>query len=716
MIDAMTVCEFWLVRALLAGGTILLIGRLAMMLVRQPARRAVFGIASVVASLLVVPLSFLPGWWKVSVLVENESKPLAVVAVEPERKAPQANPVGAPSEQGFFIVWLVGNERTQPKPADVPASPQVTERQQVAAVPAPAISAPESERPSSFWTVAVVLYGLIASCLFARLIVGHFALLKLWRTAHLAPPWAIEIFENLAPPVCGRAQLRVTSASVGPVCFGIVRPRVLIPISLLANGNRNDLRCVLAHELGHLSHRDPLSGWMLGLARVVYFMCPWLTGLRKDIRLAQEYLADAEAARLTSVPMEYAELLIRMVRSRPVPLGAAGVRGTNSELYWRVIMLLQQPTKFERHCPRRWQLAFGGILTALAIVAAGFSLQPRIVEAAEPEKKDPVKPSPKADVLKDAIDKIKKDVGDDPNAVKPLEDLLKALQKNQPGVQAAPGLPPAPLPVPIPPLGLNGGDFQKIQEQMLKQMEEVMRAAGARGGVILGPGGIQQFPGMGGGRLGARVERPSDVLVSQLDLPIGTGLVIVDVPAESTAGKIGIKPHDILLEIAGKSVSSQANEFVRSLKDVKEDAAIDIVVLRKGKKETLKGVKLPAARELPDLLLPLLPFFPDGALPFPIPVPVLPGLIPVGPALGPQPQIIGPGETVRVEQVNDAFTVFYAKKGVKVTVTGSKDAGGQPKAESIEVDDDGKMTKAESIEKLPKEYQELARTALKSIK
>lgn len=710
MIDALTLSEFWLARALVAGGIILLIGRIALLMVRQPARRAILGMAAVVASLLVIPLSCLPGWWKVSVPVEQESKPLTQVTVEAEVPPLVANPVPAPGEQGFFFAWLADEQRIQEKSDATPVEIPVTETAPGATIAA-AVDANELHHSLGTWSVITIVYLVIALSLLIRLMLGHLALRKLWRTSQPAPAWVLAIFQNLAAPFCGRAQIRVTSIAVGPVCFGVVRPRVLVPISLLAQGNRNDLRCVLAHELGHLSRWDPLSGWLLGLARVVYFMCPWLSGLRREVRLAQEYLADAEATRLTNAPTEYAELLIRMVRSRPVPLGAAGARGTNSELYWRVIMLLQQPVNMERHCPRSWRLAFGGSLVALAIFAAGVSVQPRMAEAAEPEKKEAVKPAPKAapktDVLKEAIDKIKKDVGDDPEAVKQVEDLLKALQKNQPG--GVPAL--VPPPVPFPPNNVNAPELQKLQDEMMKRMEEMMRAVGGRGGVFIGPGGISTFPGMGGSRLGVRVERPSDVLASQLDLPNGKGLVISDVPAESTAGKIGIKPHDILFEVAGKPVSSQVHEFVRSLKDVKEDTPIDIVVLRKGKKETLKSVKLPAVKELPDVFQPLLPIFPEGGLPLPAPAP-LPGT----PGAVPLPQILGPGETVRVEQVNDAFTVFYAKKGIKVTVTGSKDADGSRKAESIEVDDNGQMTKAESIEKLPKEYQELARTALKSVK
>ena len=205
----------------------------------------------------------------------------------------------------------------------------------------------------------------------------------------------------------------------------------------------------------------------------------------------------------------------------------------------------------------------------------------------------------------------------------------------------------------------------------------------------------------------------------RLDLPNGQGLgLLTDVPADSPAGKAGIKPNDILLELGGKPVPNNRDEFVTALKEIKPDTAVDVVVLRKGKKESVKGLKLPEAKEI--LEFPGFPgvVFPNFDAPGVIvapPLPVPPGLTPPGPARN-AAVVIGPGETARVEQVNDAFTVFYTKNGAKVTISGSKDADGVAKAESIEVEVDGKSTKAESIDKLPKEYQDLAKAAMKAVK
>jgi beta-lactamase regulating signal transducer with metallopeptidase domain len=689
------------------------------------------GTAAVVAALLAIPLSLVPGWLTVSVPTDE----VATVPTLPPTAPVQPQKDPAPAIDSVALADLVGApplggwEPEQPEggtPTRIPEPiPPKVETPAPAASTTAAAPAPAPVRVD--WPkLAAWGYALVAVGLLLRLLGGHTVLSHRWRRAHPAPAWADAVFRRLASATCPRAELRVSARPVGPICFGILRPRVLIPAGILTTGDGPAFRAVLAHELAHLGRRDPLAGWLLGLARAAYFVCPWLAGLRREVRIAQECLADAEAAEQAAGPADYADLLIRMARSRPAPLGAAGARGPSSELYRRVIMLLRTSGGVERRCPRRWALGIGGGLTAVAVLAAGLTIQPRPASAAptEPAKKEPAKkdapPAAKTDPLKDALEKLKKDLGDDPGAQKKLDELLDGLKEGK----AAPKLPRAVPPVPVEPPGfLPGGgvgrpdvdqEIQKAQEMMQRYMQEMTRmarerAAGAGAGIMVGPNGIRQF-GMGGGvRLGVRVERPSEVLSSQLDLPTGQGLVLTDVPAESVAGKAGLKPNDILLEMGGKSVSSNFPEFHKMLADLKPDTAVDVVVMRKGKKETIKGMKLPEPKPVADFpALQDLQLQPPVALPFP-------GFAPPAPLAKQPVDVDGPGETTRVEQVNDAFTVFHAKNGVKVTIAGTKE-GGAAKAESIEVDDHGKTTKAESIDKLPKEYQGLATEALKAVK
>jgi beta-lactamase regulating signal transducer with metallopeptidase domain len=716
--------ELWPVRALLVGGAVLLAGRLLMGLSRQPARRATVGLTAVIVALLVIPLAALPGWLPVP--VPSHPNHAEIVAEAKERPLEE---VASPSDESAvgFDTGAASFAASKLEAPNVKTQEGVSESALAPSSPSQS-SALESAEQGDEWlgvvssmsVVAWVLagYGLIAFVFLARLVIGQIGLMRVWRTAQSAPATAEQLFRELAADVCPEAVLRTSARASGPVCFGVVHPRVLVPASVIAKSDSTTLRCIFAHELGHLRRRDPLAGWILGLARAAYFVCPWLSSLRREVRLAQEHLADADAVRRAPCPAEYAELLIRMTRARPAPLGAAGVRGTSSELYRRVTMLMNS-TPVEGRFPRRWAVLIGGGLAAFAIAAAGLYVQPRPVVAAEPEKKESPKPAAKPDAIKELIEKLKKDAGDDPEKAKQIEELEKSL-KPKPADDPAPKTVkplPAPPPIAFPNLDLPEDELlrqlMQEQEQMLRQLQQALgqlRQGGGGGFVLRGPMAGRTT---GGGRLGVRVEKPSDVLASQLDLPNGQGLVCVDVPAQSNAGKMGIKPHDILLEVGGKPVPNDVQAFIVNLKDIKPDTPVDIVVLRKGKKETLKGVKIPEAKEVAEVPAPFFPQLPGiDAVPLPVPDVPLPPL-PGGKGIG---VVAGPGETVRVEQVNDAFTVFYSKNGIKVTITGSKQGEGPPKAESIEIDDNGKTTKAESIEKLPKEYQEVAKSALKAIK
>lgn len=364
---------------------------------------------------------------------------------------------------------------------------------------------------------------------------------------------------------------------------------------------------------------------------------------------------------------------------------------------------------------RRWAVALGG-LTTLAVLTTGLSVRPGAVSAAQPEKKvaaDKAAAPVKVDPLTDALRKLKQDI-DDPEVQKKLDEMIDGLKAGRPTPPAA-EVPVAPPPLPLPRGGIGRPDIDREMRQMqemMRQYAEMMRkgmgqpGAGV-GGFAIGPNNIQPLVPGGGVRLGITVERPSDVLASQLDLPPGQGLVCVDVPAGSVAGKAGLRPNDVLLAMGGKPVPSSFPDFQKVLADVKPGTAVDIVVIRKGKKETIKDVKLPEPR--PAAEVPGLPALPDLEL-IPLPLPAAPLAVPS--ADGP----VGPdGAATRVQQVGDAFTVFHSKNGVKVTIAGTKE-GGVAQAESIEVDDNGKMTRAESIDKLPKEYQDLARAALAAVK
>lgn len=194
------------------------------------------------------------------------------------------------------------------------------------------------------------------------------------------------------------------------------------------------------------------------------------------------------------------------------------------------------------------------VLTALlAIVGPAWADDSK----APPKKEEPAKKPPaNIDEYRAEIDKLRKEMQKE--IERHREEIRKLVEEMRKTPFPAPPLPPVVQPFP-------GGRFSRVDD----------------------------------GRLGVRVDRPSEALAEQLDLPKGKGLVIAEVRPDSAAAKAGLKVHDILVEIGGKAVPSDVREFVSQVREIKAGTPVDVVVKRKGKTETVKGLSLPEARPGP---------------------------------------------------------------------------------------------------------------------
>jgi beta-lactamase regulating signal transducer with metallopeptidase domain len=760
----------WWVRFAAAGGLLLLGGLLLMRLLRQPARRQRAGFWTITAALIVIPLSALPGWlplpWTVASGVQS-----APVAIAHSSPAPTAEPPSYfpglvdQSEPADGQRWLA---MLPDAVAPVPAPPALTDIPSSAAMPLHTPEAPQSAPPTGpsgwqsarVWAVngGLVLYAVIALALMMRLLLGHLALIRLWKKAAPAPREIADMLCSMSARLPQQVAVRVSERVGGPICFGILRPRILLPATLVARADEMTLRWVLAHELNHLSRRDPLAGWLVGLAQAFYFFCPWFWPLRRQLRLSQEYLADAaavgsrpEPAQSSSRPEEYAAFLIRSMITRAVPLSAAGVQAGTSDLYRRITMLLKRSGSMESRCPRRWSLLAGVGILSTAVVLGGLHLRAAAPDdTPKAEKKEPSRPAattgkeanPKAaarspeERRKELEAKIKDLDLNSPEFKEAVKELEKLIESVKPvpaprGPNFAPppgfGLEPGDFPVPA----FDDADIQKMVEQMQKQQKEMMEQMFKRFGNSA-PGLIQIEPfggagrrafGLRGneGRLGVRIEKPNETLAEQLGLAADKGQVVAEVVADSPAAKAGIRPHDIIVEIDGKPVPSNPREFVQMIHELKADQAVDFTVLRKGKKETIKGVKLPEARAAAD---DQPRFGPDGLpdarnfQPVPMPFPNLRNPLRLEAIKPLQLQnALDRGDSVRmtVQIVNDDFTIDSAQNGVEITVKGRKD-GGEKKVSEVRIKDGDTKVKADSVDKVPEKYRDSVKKLLESIK
>jgi hypothetical protein len=241
------------------------------------------------------------------------------------------------------------------------------------------------------------------------------------------------------------------------------------------------------------------------------------------------------------------------------------------------------------------------------------------------------------------------------------------------------------------------------QEMLRKLMDDLQKQipGGFPGGF---PGGMPGGPGLmpfaaveQPNRLGASLEKPSRVLVEQLDLPEKQGIVLKDVKADSAAGKAGLKTNDILLELAGKPVPSNVEDFVKQLNGIKKDEAVDAVVLRKGKREAVKGLKL-------------------GDVPAPVNNNPFGNLQPLQLKLGQLAPMPGGGVAKNMNTTHGpggAFTTKYKEGNVQITVTG-KVADGKATVAGIEIRDGDQINSYKSVEEVPEEFREDARVLIRN--
>ncbi len=704
----------WWLHTLVGGGVLLLLAWLLMKRIAQPARRQRLAEWALLGALLLAGLSLAPSWLVLPLpwLAESPPQPVAVAAA-PAEPVPELPEAGAE-----IAVPVLAGEVPDP----IPPQPAVEAQPPVA----PAVEVP-SPASHSGWSVTHWLLCLYAGCsllLLGRWLLGHLALARLVRSAQPAPAGVRRLCLELClsrrvPRLLVSPRVRV------PFSFGLFRPTIVLPADLL---DEMALRWVLAHELEHLERRDAWACLLFGLGQVVYFVLPWFWWLRRQVRLCQEYVADAAAARSAGQPEDYAQLLLGWSRAPRLPVGVTGVSGPSSDLYRRIAMLLQSSTPVEKRCPRSWSLLMGAGLLGLSVIVAGVGLkaiaapvskdarkdepkkeepkkeEPRKVE---PKKEEPKKEEPRKnprgidpfDLMPD-FDKLFENLpGADEQQMKLLREQMKKAMEQARQMRAGqlPGL------VPVFPGGALPDNFKQIQDQIRKVQEEQRKAMEQfrqlRGGQL--PGGafpvFPAFPNLPGrrgqaheGRLGARVEKPGETLIEQLDLPRGQGLILDSVKADSPAEKVGLKAHDILMEVNGKPVPSDAAEFAKQVQEIKAKTPVDVVVLRRGKKETLKGLTLPEARVEKPVERPRLNFnFPN----------VFPG---------------GKGVEIQTTRNGDEFTTTRKEGEQSITVSG-KVADGKAVPAAIEINDGKESKKYESVEKVPEQYRNAVKTLLQTV-
>ncbi|MGC8631915.1 MAG: M48 family metallopeptidase [Thermoprotei archaeon] len=136
---------------------------------------------------------------------------------------------------------------------------------------------------------------------FAGLTLGlHVAFGMNKRSSIETPKWVDKRAKAIAERMGTKAPKVVLIDSGEPSAYAsLFRNKIVISLGLLESLDKNEISAVLAHEMSHIKHHDPLKRLLSRTLRVItlanpasHFMEPWLSR-------NEEYAADVEAALIT---------------------------------------------------------------------------------------------------------------------------------------------------------------------------------------------------------------------------------------------------------------------------------------------------------------------------------------------------------------------------------------------------------------------------------
>ncbi|MCZ6650068.1 MAG: hypothetical protein O7D35_05305, partial [Acidobacteria bacterium] len=248
--------------------------------------------------------------------------------------------------------------------------------------------APGIHFPSLSWG-HLLLLGWLAGAAFAlvRLLRGRARFLAgLGRRLPVASPGLLDSLARLRRKAGVPQRIRLTQSAwlTSPVALG--RDEICVPDRALVELNSHQQESMLAHELAHLSRRDPLWLIVSGVIESLFFFQPLNRLSRTHLQESSEFLCDEWAVRHTGRRRTLAHCLAHVaswLERTPHPAALAPMARLGSPLLRRIQNLLQSsPASAPARAPRLRAMAAILPLLAVAALAPAISSEGRKAEAA----------------------------------------------------------------------------------------------------------------------------------------------------------------------------------------------------------------------------------------------------------------------------------------------------------------------------------------------
>jgi bla regulator protein blaR1 len=185
-------------------------------------------------------------------------------------------------------------------------------------------------------------------------------------------------------------RLVLTDTTLGPGIYGITRPILIWPSRVLRRLDETEIKSILAHEIGHVRHRDNLTAAIHMFVEAIFWFHPLVWWLGSRLELERERACDELVLELTGAPQAYAESILKVCElclEFPLPC-VSGVTG--ADLKKRIVRIMTDRVAHKLTRGRKAILAVVGIISLTVPVVVGVLwAEPSQTEGVGVEVKNP---------------------------------------------------------------------------------------------------------------------------------------------------------------------------------------------------------------------------------------------------------------------------------------------------------------------------------------
>jgi beta-lactamase regulating signal transducer with metallopeptidase domain len=135
----------------------------------------------------------------------------------------------------------------------------------------------------------------------------------------------------------------ISAHITSPLTYGLLKPVILLPVSLVTGLSREQTEAIILHELTHIKNMDYLVNGLLLITESLYFFNPFVRSMSNAIRLEQEKECDLQAINHKIEPLMYAETLVALASSAAIPKSRAShFTAGECQLFQRVHFITQK--------------------------------------------------------------------------------------------------------------------------------------------------------------------------------------------------------------------------------------------------------------------------------------------------------------------------------------------------------------------------------------